>query len=66
MRGTAAFDVVPLADGRTRVRWIEDIEVAPVALTRVLAPVVATAGRLAFARALRKMGRELVAERAGR
>lgn len=61
--GTAAFDVVALApqDGRplTRVVWEEDIEIPPRALTRVLAPLVALAGRLAFTATLKAMGREL-------
>lgn len=63
--GTASFDVVrigPDASGpaaRTRVIWQEDIEVAPVALTRLFAPLVAVAGRLAFTASLRAMAREL-------
>ncbi|MGJ7442324.1 SRPBCC family protein [Aquipuribacter sp. MA13-13] len=65
--GTAAFDVVPVPqdDGRplTRVVWEEDIQIAPRALTRFLAPLVALAGRLAFTATLRTMGRELTARR---
>ncbi len=61
--GTAAFDVVelPPQDGPplTRVVWEEDIEIAPRALTRLLAPLVSLAGRLAFTATLKAMGREL-------
>jgi len=61
--GTAAFDVVtlPPQDGRplTRVVWEEDIEIAPRALTRLIAPLLALAGRLAFTATLKAMGREL-------
>lgn len=61
--GTAAFDVVeqPPRGGRplTRVEWQEEIEVAPKALTRLIAPLVSLAGRLAFTATLRTMGREL-------
>lgn len=63
VRGTAGFDVVALApvDGspRTRVLWEEDIDIAPRPLTRLIAPLVSLAGRLAFTATLRTMGREL-------
>ena len=63
VRGWAAFDVVASTDpaGRpvTRVLWEEDIDIAPRALTRLLAPVVSLAGRLAFTAMLRAVGRQL-------
>lgn len=63
VRGTAGFDVValPSPDGtpRTRVLWEEDIDIAPRPLTRLLAPLVSLAGRLAFTATLKTMGREL-------
>ncbi len=65
VRGTAAFDVVPLGPELTTVRWLEDIELAPVALTRMVSPVVALVGRLSFTRVLRAMASELVAGRGG-
>jgi len=67
VRGRAAFDVVamPTADGTplTRVLWEGDLDLPPRALTRLLAPLVSLAGRLAYTGALRSMGRELVRER---
>ncbi|WP_380166133.1 SRPBCC family protein [Jannaschia sp. R86511] len=67
VRGTAGFDVVPLTgrDGRprTRVVWEEDIDIAPRPLTRLVGPLVALAGRLAFTATLRTMGRELSGRR---
>ncbi len=67
VRGTAGVDVVPLppVDGRpmTRVVWEEDVDVTPRPLTRLLAPLVALAGRLAFTATLRAMGRELATPR---
>lgn len=63
VRGTAAFDVVALPDHdgrpRTRVLWEEDVDVLPRPVTRLLAPLVALAGRLAFTAMLRSMAREL-------
>lgn len=61
--GTAAFDVAPVSADRTLVVWEEEVDVPPVALTRLLAPVVAWAGRLAFTSSLRTMARELEGER---
>ena len=63
VRGTAGFDVVPLPSPSggpsTRVVWDEDIDIAPRPLTRLFAPLVSLAGRLAFTATLRTMGREL-------
>jgi hypothetical protein len=63
VRGWAAFDVVAVADAAggpvTSVLWEEDIDIAPRPLTRLLAPLVALAGRLAFTAMLRTVGRRL-------
>ncbi len=78
VRGSAAFDVVALlgpahaggaglgaggAAPRTRVLWEADLDLPPRPLTRLLAPLVSLAGRLAYTGALRRMAREVVAER---
>lgn len=55
--GGAAFEVEPTPGG-SRVTWVEDVEVVPVALTRLFAPLVSVAGRIAFTRALRGAARE--------
>jgi hypothetical protein len=57
--GTARFDVTPRPAGGCRVTWAEDIEIAPVRLSRLLAPVVARLGRVGVGRVLRAMAREL-------
>lgn len=66
VRGSAAFDVVALPQGGgralTRVLWEGDLDLPPRPLTRLLAPLVALAGRLAYTAALRSMARELEAE----
>lgn len=66
VRGTAAFDVVAMPDvsGRpsTRVLWEGDLDLPPRPLTRLLAPLVSLAGRVAYGAALRAMARELEAE----
>lgn len=68
VRGSAAFDVVamPEAGGRplTRVLWQGDLDLPPRPLTRLLAPLVSLAGRLAYTAALRAMARELTREQA--
>ena len=68
VRGSAAFDVVALPGRRaprTRVLWEGDLDLPPRPLTRLLAPLVALAGRLAYTGALRAMAAEVVAERPG-
>lgn len=69
VRGSAAFDVVamPEVDGAplTRVLWEGDLDLPPRPLTRLLAPLVSLAGRLAYTGALRAMARELVREHRG-
>jgi hypothetical protein len=57
--GSAWLEVVPLAAGRCRASWTEDVEIVPVRLTRPLGPVFAVAGRLAFTRTLRAMAAEV-------
>jgi hypothetical protein len=57
--GTAAFEVHDLPGGRSRVDWVEDVDVVPVVLTRPFDRLIAVAGRLAFTRTLRAMAREV-------
>ncbi len=59
--GTASFEVAELGGGRSIVRWTEDVQIVPVALTRWFSGVIAVLGRLAFERTLRAMARELEA-----
>jgi hypothetical protein len=56
--GTASFTVSPTAAG-SRVLWQEDVELAPVRLTRPFAPVLAWLGRVAFDRMLAAMAAEV-------
>jgi len=56
--GEAWFEVTPLPGGRSAVAWTEDVQVAPVALTRPFGRLLALGGRLAFTRTLRAMGAE--------
>ena len=62
--GRAWFTVVPVPGG-CRVTWAEDVEVAPVRLTRLLTPLIAAAGRAGFARMLAAMAAEVEAPGAG-
>jgi hypothetical protein len=57
--GTARLEVAERPGGGSRVSWTEDVELAPVALTRPFGRVVGAVGRAAFARSLRAMAREL-------
>jgi hypothetical protein len=59
--GGARLEVTP-TEGGSRVIWSEDVELAPVRLTRPVGPLLAAAGRLGFTRALQAMARELEAE----
>jgi hypothetical protein len=65
VRGTAAFDVAPVAAARTLVVWEYDLRLPPQPLTRRLGPVIAAAGRPAVTAALRAMAREVEAGHAG-
>jgi hypothetical protein len=59
--GGAWFEVAPLPgpDGpASRVTWVEEVEVAPVRLTRPFGPLLAVLGRAGFTRAMRAMARE--------
>lgn len=60
--GSALLVVRELPSGLTRASWSEDVEIAPVRLTRRLAPLIGAGGRIAFGRALRKMAEELERE----
>jgi hypothetical protein len=64
--GTARFDVDPTPDGGCRVTWTEDVELAPVRLTRPLAGLVAAAGRIGVRRAMLAMAREVEGTQVGR
>jgi hypothetical protein len=57
VHGRAWFDVIPLAGGRSRVVWQEDITVSPQRLTRYAAPLLSLIGRVGFGRSLRAMAR---------
>jgi hypothetical protein len=61
IRGTAEFTVVSRPGGCTVV-WSEDVELAPVRLTRRLAPLIARVGRWGAQRALRAMAHEIGTE----
>jgi hypothetical protein len=56
--GQARLEVAPGTGGST-VTWTEDVEIAPVRLTRPLGRLLSTVGRIAFTRSLRAMAREL-------
>ncbi len=56
--GEAWFEVAARPGGGSTVTWTEQIEIAPARLTRPFAPLLALAGRLAFARVLRRASRE--------
>lgn len=64
VRGTAAFDVVevgPAGDGspgRTRVLWVQEVLLPPVALTRPLDRVVAAVSRRGYTAVLRRLAGE--------
>jgi hypothetical protein len=65
VHGTAWFEVLPLAAGRSRVRWHEDVTVSPVRLTRFAGPLLAAAGKVGFRRTLQAMAREAERNPAG-
>jgi len=56
--GRAWFVVVPLADGRCRVDWHEEVTVRPHSVTRFAGPLLSLAGRVGFAATLRAMARD--------
>jgi hypothetical protein len=62
--GSARLDVTPVGRSRCQIEWTEEVDIAPVRLTRWAAPAVAAVGRLAFSTVLRKAARE-AEERAG-
>lgn len=57
--GRAVIEVTPTGPATSSVSWSESIEIAPVRLTRHLAPVVSAAGSAAFGRVLRAMVAEV-------
>lgn len=57
--GRAGFSVVPLAGGRCRVDWDEDVTVAPHRVTRLAGPLLSLVGRVGFGATLRAMAREV-------
>jgi carbon monoxide dehydrogenase subunit G len=59
--GWAEFEVAARSGG-ARVTWTEEVELAPVRLTRPFGRLIAAGGKLGFDRALRTMARELEAE----
>jgi hypothetical protein len=59
--GDAEIEVEDTPGGGSVVRWTEDVQVAPVRLTRPFDRLLAVLGRRAFERALRSMARELAA-----
>jgi hypothetical protein len=59
--GGAEIEVEDTPGGGSVVRWTEDVQLAPVRLTRPFDGLVAVLGRRAFERALRAMARELAA-----
>lgn len=59
--GRAWFTVTPTAGQACQVGWFEEIEVAPVRLTRPFGPLVALIGRIGFARMLAVMAGEVEA-----
>lgn len=61
--GGAEIEVESTPGGGSVVRWTEDVQVAPVRLTRPFDPLLAALGRRAFERALRAMARELATGR---
>jgi len=63
--GGAEIEVEDTPGGGSVVRWTEDVQVAPVRLTRPFDGLITVLGRRAFERALRTMAREL-AQGAGR
>ena len=64
IRGSAAFDVVEVgragegSRGRTRVIWVQEVLLPPLALTRPLDRLVAWVSRLGYTAVLRRMARE--------
>jgi carbon monoxide dehydrogenase subunit G len=60
--GWADFEVQAAGDVGSTVRWTEEVEIAPVRLTRPARWLIAAVGKAGFDRALRTMARELEEE----
>ena len=58
--GWASFEVAPRPGG-CRVSWHEEVELAPVRLTRPLGPLLSALGRVAFRTSLRRFARRVEA-----
>jgi hypothetical protein len=59
VHGGAVFTVTPSSGRHCRVTWTEDVTVSPRRITRFAEPVVALAGRLAFAATMRAFARDV-------
>ncbi|MCA2216949.1 SRPBCC family protein [Jidongwangia harbinensis] len=57
--GRAGFSVIPLAAGRCRVDWDEDVTVTPHRVTGRAGPLLSFAGRVGFGATLRAMARDV-------
>ncbi|MEV4707888.1 SRPBCC family protein [Actinoplanes sp. NPDC049316] len=57
--GRAGFSVLPLAGGRCRVDWDEDVTVTPHRITRFAGPALSLTGRLGFGATLRAMAKDV-------
>lgn len=64
--GWAGFEVAAGPSVGSRVRWIEDVQVAPVWLTRPVGRLIEIGGRFGFDRVLRAMAAEIEGEVASR
>lgn len=60
--GWAGFEVAPGPGDGSRVRWTEDVQLAPVWLTRPVSRLIEIAGRFGFHRALQAMAAEIEGE----
>lgn len=60
--GSASFEVRDRPGGGSTVSWTEDVQLAPVRLTRWLDGAIRVGGRIGFDRALRTMARQVEAE----
>jgi hypothetical protein len=59
IKGYAGFTVTPLTSSTCLVEWFEDIEVAPVAVTRWFEPVLQWLAKKAFMSVLVKVSKDI-------
>lgn len=64
--GTARIDVAPLPGGRSRLTWTYDVDLAPVAVTRRLGPLVRVFTKAGLTRVLSAVARDVERRTAGR